>query len=225
MRRGTSRLGRRRLHSAAGWTFCACVAAVVALQAVSAGAGSSGTERLAGANIATTTSAPAPVSTTTAPPTPTSTGPAATTTVPPRRAPARTPAPASAPPPPPAPAPTQAAAVHRGIVPPQEPPANIPPSPNFLNSCSGTTYDDSSGCVNATLAAIANGRAQEGLPSMALPSNWTSLTVEQQIFVVTNLERTVRGLPPLAGMVDALDQSAAQGAASGTDPSPPSGYP
>lgn len=60
---------------------------------------------------------------------------------------------------------------------------------------------------------------------MALPSNWTSLTVEQQIFVVTNLERTVRGLPPLAGMVDALDQSAAQGAASGTDPSPPSGYP
>jgi hypothetical protein len=79
--------------------------------------------------------------------------------------------------------------------------------------------------VNATLSAIDNGRAAEGLPAMTLPSNWTQLTVEQQLFVSTNLERTVRGLPPLSAMADALDKAAAQGAAASTDPTPPSGFP
>ena len=163
-----------------------------------------------------TTTVPAPTTTTTAPPAPTTTAPPAPAAVAPQpSAPPSTPTST-----PPSPAPT-----HHGILPPSEPPANIPPSPNFLDSCQGTQYDDSSGCVNATLSAIDNGRAAEGLPAMSLPSNWGQLTVEQQIFVATNLERTVRGLAPLMGMADALDQAAAQGAAASTDPSPPSGFP
>jgi hypothetical protein len=112
-----------------------------------------------------------------------------------------------------------------GILPPGNPPANIAPSPNFLSNCSGSHYDNSSGCVAATLAAIGVGRQAEGLPAMVLPTNWNSLTPAQQEFVVTNLERTVRGLAPLAGMASALDGAAAVGAAQSNDPSPPAGFP
>src|ERR1700686_1586701 len=69
-----------------------------------------------------------------------------------------------------------------------DPPANITPSPNFLTSCSGSAYDDSAPCLGAVLAAIANARNQEGLPSMALPSDWAQLSPQQQLFVATNLE-------------------------------------
>ena len=162
---------------------------------------------------APTTTVPAPT-TTTAPPAPTTTAPPPPAAVAQQAPPPR---PSS---PPPAPAPTR-----RGILPPNEPPANIPPSPNFLGSCSGTAYDDSSGCVSATLAAIANARSAEGVPAMTLPSNWAQLTPAEQLYVATNLERTDRGLAPLQAMATALDQAAAQGAAQDTDPSPPSGFP
>jgi len=121
-----------------------------------------------------------------------------------------------------APAPAQPSQV-RGILPPAEP-QNIAPQPNFLNSCSGSQYDDSNSCVQATLAAIANGRQAEGLPAMVLPSDWASLTPAEQLFVATNLERTVRGLPALSAMVSPLDAAATAGAASNVDPSPPGGF-
>lgn len=60
---------------------------------------------------------------------------------------------------------------------------------------------------------------------MSLPTNWTSLTPPQQMFVATNLERTVRGLPPLSAMATALDQDAQQAAAAGQDPPAPAGFP
>jgi len=106
-----------------------------------------------------------------------------------------------------------------------DPPANIAPSPDFLNSCSGSTYDDSASCLSAVVGAIANARNQEGLPSMVLPTDWAQLSAQEQLFTATNLERTVRGLPPLSGMASALDQSSASAAAQNADPSPPSGFP
>jgi len=102
--------------------------------------------------------------------------------------------------------------------------ANIAPQPNFLQSCSGAEYDDSQACVGATLEAIANGRSHEGLPPMVLPTNWAQLSPDQQIFVVTNLERTIRGLPPLAAMSTVLDLAAQQAATQNVDPAPPSGF-
>ncbi len=112
----------------------------------------------------------------------------------------------------------------QGSGPPTDPSSNIAPSPNFLTSCSGTAYDDSSGCVSAVLGAIANARIQEGLPSMVLPTDWTQLSAPQQLFTATNLERTVRGLPPLSGMATALDQASQSAATQNTDPSPPAGF-
>ena len=53
---------------------------------------------------------------------------------------------------------------------------------------------------------------------MVLPDNWASLTAAQQLFVATNLERTVRGLAPITGMDPALDAVATVGAKQGTDP-------
>jgi len=113
----------------------------------------------------------------------------------------------------------------QGVLPPNNPSQNIPPNPNFLQNCAGNQYDDSSGCVNATLQAIGNAREQEGLPGMVLPTDWTSLNPAMQLFVVTNLERTVRGLPPLTGMATALDGAASQGASQNADPTPPGGFP
>jgi hypothetical protein len=129
----------------------------------------------------------------------------------------------------PAPSPAQPSAPDQpsgtqGILPPQNPQANIPPSPDFLQSCSGSQYDDSATCVSATLDAIANGRQAEGLPAMSLPANWQSLTPEQQLFVATDLERTARGLPAITGMASVLDQAAQAAAAADADPSPPTGF-
>jgi hypothetical protein len=105
------------------------------------------------------------------------------------------------------------------------PAADIAPSPNFLLDCSAMTYDDSSGCVDAVLSAVANGRTAEGLPVMVLPTDWTQLTPAEQLYVATNLERTVRGLPALSGMASALDAAAMVGAEQSNDPAPPAGFP
>ena len=99
-----------------------------------------------------------------------------------------------------------------------DPPASIPPSPNFLDSCSERGYDDSVGCLEASLAAIDNARSREGIGPMQLPGDWNGLTPEEQLFVVTNLERTARGLAPMSGMESLLDTSAEQSASDGTDP-------
>ena len=111
------------------------------------------------------------------------------------------------------------------ILPPANPPTSIAPQPDFLTACSSSGYDDSSGCTSTTLTAIDNGRRAEALPGMSLPSNWSGLSPQEQLFVATNLERMVRGLPALSSMATALDQAAGVGAATGDDPSPPSGFP
>jgi hypothetical protein len=160
---------------------------------------------------------PPATTTTTAPP------PTTTTTVPPPPPPTTVPVVHVAPPPPAPPSHAVPAPGH-GILPPANPPVSIAPAPNFLLSCSATTFDTSSGCSNATLAAIDNGRRAEGLDPMTLPSNWGALTPQEQLFVATNLERTVRGLPALSSMATVLDQASAVGAATADDPAPPGGF-
>ncbi|HUY21385.1 MAG TPA: hypothetical protein VMV22_03495 [Acidimicrobiales bacterium] len=113
----------------------------------------------------------------------------------------------------------------QGTLPPAEPAGNIAPSPNFLSSCVGTRYDDSQQCLATALQAIDNARETEGLPGMVLPTDWAQLSPEQQLYTATNLERTVRGLPPLTAMATALDQVAESAAVQSTDPSPPRGFP
>jgi len=106
------------------------------------------------------------------------------------------------------------------------PAANIPPSPDFWNDCSGTSYDNSTACTNTLLEAIAHARASEQLPAMVLPSNWYGLSQIEQLFVTANLERTVRKLPPLEGLAVALDMDAQGAAVADGDPTGlPNGFP
>ncbi len=128
------------------------------------------------------------------------------------------------------------------------PSANIAPSPNFLltgkctfvsgawscaNPCvvgSATAlawpgYTNGVACTNYLLAAINNARAIEGVRPMVLPSNWFSLTTPEQLFVVADLERTARGLPPYLGINSALTANAQHAAGANTDPSVAAGFP
>jgi len=73
------------------------------------------------------------------------------------------------------------------------------------------------------LAGINACRAAEGIGPLVLPRNWGSLTPAQQGFVVMNLERVNRGLPPIVGLSGPLNALASAGASAGTDPSFPSG--
>ena len=59
---------------------------------------------------------------------------------------------------------------------------------------------------------------------MVLPSNWYSLTTPEQLFVVANLERTARGLPPYLGINAALSAEAQRAAAAYGDPSLAKGF-
>jgi hypothetical protein len=110
-------------------------------------------------------------------------------------------------------------------LPPSNPAHNLPPNPNVFAYCAGNTVDMSARCEFASLSAIDRGRSSEGLGLMVLPSNWSTFTPAEQLFVATNLERTARGLRPFSGMASALDAATAGAANSNTDASPPNGFP
>lgn len=97
--------------------------------------------------------------------------------------------------------------------------AGILPPRNPASDC------DRSSTASASwgLAGIDACRALEGVGPLTLPSNWNALTPVEQGFVLIDLERVNRGLPPIVGLSASLDQLASAGAASGDDPSFPSG--
>jgi hypothetical protein len=113
----------------------------------------------------------------------------------------------------------------RTIVP-GNPPANVLPDPNY-DGCSPSglciegppcyTSDfspafASPGCEQEELEAIDNARAKEGVGPMYLPSGYSSLSGDEQLLVVLDLERVGRGLPAFAGIVASPDSVAQKGA-------------
>lgn len=74
---------------------------------------------------------------------------------------------------------------------------DIPASPDYLSTNSESD----------AIAAINNAHVQEKLPPLHLPANYYHLQPPQQQFILLNLERTDRGLPPLE-MVAVLSQMA-----------------
>ncbi len=125
------------------------------------------------------------------------------------------------------------------------PSANIAPAPNYLSSgnCVQTangwscanpcvtstmawpTVDNSVACTAYLLEAIDAARAVEGIGPMVLPSNWYQLSASEQLFVVLDLERTARGLPPYAGINAVLSREAQSAAQAQSDPSRAPGFP
>jgi hypothetical protein len=91
--------------------------------------------------------------------------------------------------------------------------------------CRTQPLDDSPACTQAQLAEINFGLSTEGLAPISLPSNWSSLTVEEQIFVIVDLERVARGLQPFVGLSFAWALDAELGALANADPPDPPGNP
>ncbi|HEX3841627.1 MAG TPA: hypothetical protein VHU85_12600 [Acidimicrobiales bacterium] len=135
-----------------------------------------------------------------------------------------------------------------GLLPPANPVGNILSNPNLFSSgacsligtllanCQNPCADGASGglwpilvetlgCTNYTLQSVNNAAAQEGVSPMTLPSNFVSLSVPEQLFVVADLERVDRGLPPYLGLVPALSNAAQQAAVAVADPNVPAGFP
>ena len=128
-------------------------------------------------------------------------------------------------------------------LPPGNPTANLASNPSLFSSgscqwngtCPNPCFSASNGnvapngsstaCTSYELQAINNARAIENVPSMVLPSNWQSLSPQEQLFAAVDLERVDRGLPPYVGLDASLDTSAQQAAVSATDPSPPGSWP
>jgi len=122
--------------------------------------------------------------------------------------------------------------------------ANIVPSPDFMVAGSGAyvngvatyqnpcitaqstwpVFTNDPACTNYVLEAINNARALEGVRAMRLPSNWYSLSPQQQLFVVADLERTDRGLPPYLGLNAALNAAAQSAAQTNSDPGVAAGF-
>lgn len=98
-----------------------------------------------------------------------------------------------------------------------DPVQNIAPSAAYWSLCL-QQGPSSQQCTDTIVQAIDNARALEGVGPMVLPSDFGSLTTAQQTFVVSNLERVDRGLPPVDGMVDSLNALATDAAAADEDP-------
>jgi hypothetical protein len=109
-----------------------------------------------------------------------------------------------------------ARAVLTAIVPPNHPYANVQNQVPF--NCDQFALDDTPGCIYSALLNINDARSLEGVGPMILPGNYTSMPPSEQLFVVFNLERTGRGLPPLIELDGGADNDAMTGALGSTDP-------
>lgn len=77
-----------------------------------------------------------------------------------------------------------------------------------------------SSCVNPVLTAINRAHTSEGVRAMRLPAGFTAMSIPQQLLVVSNLERTDRGLNAALGLSASLDRSALAAARANQDPVP-----
>lgn len=68
------------------------------------------------------------------------------------------------------------------------------------------------------LNAINAGRQAEGLAPILLPSGFSAESAEAQLLTLMDTERNDRGLPPIVGQMQALNQAAATGATDQADP-------
>jgi hypothetical protein len=105
----------------------------------------------------------------------------------------------------------------RGVLPPDNPQNALAVLEMLWPQCT-STEDYSQSCLQGSLAMLNAGRLSEQLGPVMLPSNWSQLTVAQQLFTLTELERTARGLPADSGLAADWDAAAQAGAEAGQDP-------
>lgn len=129
-----------------------------------------------------------------------------------------------------------------GVVPPQNPTANVSavPAYSIVNNKSYTvngplppcwTWSTSGRlvpratsptCARDELAATNRAQSAEGLGAARLPQNFARLTAAEQLLVLVDIDRVSRGEAPVVGVSIRLDRFAQEGAAARTDPALPS---
>jgi hypothetical protein len=108
------------------------------------------------------------------------------------------------------------AQVGAGLV---DPPDNVPRTPEMQQACG----IGAGPCQQAVVHAIDVARAAEGIGPLELPSDYDSLTVAEQLLVLTDLERVDRGLAGFTGLSARLDGLSREAAVSNQDPTGPAG--
>jgi len=96
-------------------------------------------------------------------------------------------------------------------------PKNVAMSPNVLASCTAVVI--SASCVAGEIAAINNARAIGGIAPLAIDeAKFAQLSAPEQVFAITDLERSARGLPVAVALTAQLNAAAASGSAKSVDP-------
>lgn len=102
-------------------------------------------------------------------------------------------------------------------------PVGADPSANFaLGSLPGSCDTDPTGptCISASVDYLDRARARLGQPAYALPADFAALSPEEQALILTNSDRILYNLAPMAGITAALNQDAAATLATDEDPQP-----
>lgn len=106
-----------------------------------------------------------------------------------------------------------------GLRPPRNPSKSLPPSPDFLASAS-CLHPNTAGCDTVVLRAVTHARSvleRMGRMTFSVKA-FLKLTRDEQLFVVADLERVQRGLPPARLLTKSLDHIAQVGANENEDP-------
>jgi hypothetical protein len=100
-----------------------------------------------------------------------------------------------------------------------DPSSNFPVGP-LPSECDSAPTGQT--CIDASVAYLNQARASLGQPPYSLPSDFVALTAPEQALVLTNDDRILYNLPPITGLTAALDQDAAAGVKTDSDPTPSS---
>lgn len=100
-------------------------------------------------------------------------------------------------------------------------PAGSDPPQNFALGpmpAACESQPDGAACQNAAIYYLDQARASLGQPAYPLPADFTSLSAADQDLILTDLDRTLYGLPAIPGRTAALDADALSGANGDADP-------
>lgn len=95
-------------------------------------------------------------------------------------------------------------------------------APSGLYNCNPSSSTITASCISGALRDFKAARRKEGLRAMVLPSNFTSMSVPAQVFVLTNIERRDRGIPTFLALSSNLRSFVTYAANHATDPRFPS---
>lgn len=96
--------------------------------------------------------------------------------------------------------------------------SNIAPIPNFMTVCSPGGFDESAPCLSEIGAAFQHALATENVPIGFDAQLLSTRSPAEQLFIVANIDRIARRLPPFEDLLGPLDNVARRGVARGTDP-------